>query len=152
MDSDGRVRLFPYHLRLRYRSNVDPSFAHRICGISHSRHCATVTYACPERDLGVSLFNRPEKFRPGFETSLTLTNTIQHVPITKVSLLQSGMHTNSKTCPWRHLIYTTPIRFTLHKSTILCRARITSSPALSHAGALPRRRLHPLSRTKRGMR
>ena len=47
------------------------------------------------------LLNRPE-----FSTSLTPTNTIQHVPITKVSLLQSDMHTNSKsqtqnmgTCP-----------------------------------------------------
>jgi hypothetical protein len=55
-----------------------------------------MAYECLERDSGVNLLNRPE-----LSTSLTLTNTIQHVPITKVSLLQSDMHTNSKTCPRR---------------------------------------------------
>jgi hypothetical protein len=50
-----------------------------------------MTYECPERDSGVNLLNRPE-----VSTSLTLTNTI-----TKVSLLQSVMHTNRKICPRR---------------------------------------------------
>jgi hypothetical protein len=51
--------------------------------------------------LRENLLNRPE-----FSTSLTLTNTIQHVPITKVSLLQSDHAYQQQNMPPAATIHT----------------------------------------------